>query len=60
MTEKHYKIATAICKIIIWIGFMLIFIIMYNEHKQKSSIQSNKVYKCSPKNQTQKNDFIKY
>lgn len=49
MTNKHYKIVTMICKGVIWIGIIILFIIIHNEHKNKQKVFNNNLgaYKFS-------------
>ena len=41
MTNKHYKIVTMICKTVIWIGIIMLFFIIHNEHKNKQHVYNN-------------------
>lgn len=49
MTNKHYKIVTMICKTVVWIGIIILFIIIHNEHKHKQHVYNNSLgaYKFS-------------
>ena len=41
MKNKHYKIVTMICKTVVWIGIIILFIIIHNEHKHKQHVYNN-------------------